>query len=256
VDSRDKRYIRHLALPEIGEAGQRKLASGAVLIVGGGGLGGFHAELLTRAGVGRIRLADRDRVDWSNLPRQILYDEHDAETHAVKVERAAARLRAINSTVEVETHAVDVSPANIEALLDGVDLALDATDNFETRLLINDTCVKHGIPWIYGGIVGAGGMLMLVRPGEGPCLRCLLPEPPAPGSVPTPETAGVLSSAVAIVAAWQVTLALRVLVGAKPEEPKLISVDPWQGSFRALKVKRAERCPCCVERKFIFLQKS
>jgi len=112
VDSRDKRYIRHLAMPEIGEAGQRKLASGAVLIVGGGGLGGYHAELLTRAGVGRIRLADRDRVDWSNLPRQILYNEHDAETHAVKAERAAARLRAINSAVEVETHAVDVSSAN------------------------------------------------------------------------------------------------------------------------------------------------
>ncbi len=250
-----KRYQRHLVMPEVGPTGQARLAQAAVLVIGVGGLGGYHAELLVRAGIGRVRLADRDRVDWSNLPRQIQFDERDAAAQALKAERAAERLRAINHAVTIEAHAVAVGPDNIEALLNGIDLVLDATDNFETRHLINDACVKLGKPWVYGGIIGTSGMVMLVQPGDGPCLRCLMPEPPTPDAVPTAETAGVLNSAVAVVAAWQVTAALRTLIGPAPEEYQLVSLDPWHNTCRPLKVKRAPHCPCCVEHRFDYLER-
>ena len=166
---------------------------------------------------------------------------------------AGRRLRAANSSIEIETLAADVTPRNIEALSDGIDIVLDGTDNFETRYLINDACVKAGKPWVYGGVIGATGMTMLVRPGAGPCLRCIIPDTPAPGSFPTCDTAGVLGSAVAVVASLQVTAALRHLVGNSPPGTFLVSLDVWNGSFQTFEVKREEACPCCTGRNFEFL---
>ena len=256
MDPTGDRYARQRILPELGEEGQRKLGLGSVLIVGCGALGGFQAELLTRAGVGRIRLVDRDRVDWSNLPRQILYTERDAAEQAVKPEAAKRRLEAVNSSVAIEALAIDVGPESIEGLLDGMDVVLDATDNFETRYVLNDACIKHGKPWVYGGVLGTVGMVMPVLPPDGPCLRCLIPDPPEPGAYPTTATAGVLSTAVAAVASFQITAALRILTGAPPSPIKLIHINVWENSFELNSVKKDENCPCCVERKFEFLENS
>jgi len=249
----ENRYARQQVLPEIGTDGQARLKQARVLIVGCGALGCFQSELLARAGVGFMRVVDRDVVEKSNLARQILFDEGDADAHAAKADAAGRRLRAVNSSIVVETLAADVTARNIEALLDGVDIVLDGTDNFETRYLVNDACVKHGKPWVYGGVLGTSGMSMLVRPGEGPCLRCLIPDAPQPGSFPTCDTAGVLNTAVAVVASLQATAAIRRLVGPVPPECFLTSLDVWNGSFHTFEVKREEACPCCSRRNFEFL---
>ena len=207
------RYARQEILPEIGAAGQRKLAESTVFIVGCGALGGFQAELLARAGLGRLRIADENLVEWHNLHRQTLFQESDARSNVSKAEAAARRLSEINSTIAVETLAVDVTPRNAESLLADSDIVLDATDNFETRYLINDVCIKLRKPWVYGGVIGTVGMVMPVLPGSGgPCLRCLIPTPPEPGSMPTCDTAGVLNSAVAVIASLEATIALRILL--------------------------------------------
>ncbi len=247
------RYARQQILPEIGIEGQRKLAQSNILIIGCGALGGFQAELLARAGVGTIRIVDRDIIDITNLQRQILFDEKDAAAHIAKSEAAAHRLRSINSEVVVETRAVDVTPANIEALVTGSDLVLDGTDNFETRYLINDTCVKHGMTWIYGGVIGTTGMVMVIRAGSGPCLRCLMPNKPEPGSFETCDTSGVLNTAVGVVASLQATAALRILTGTEDLGGRLISVDPWQGTFQTFTLKKSDQCPCCGLRQFDYL---
>lgn len=247
------RYVRQRILPEIGAEGQARLKRAKVLVVGCGALGCFQSELLARAGVGYLRVVDRDLVETSNLARQILFTEEDAAAHPAKADAAERRLRAVNSSIAIETLAVDVTPRNIESLLDGIDIALDGTDNFETRYLINDACVKQGKPWVYGGVLGTSGMTMLVRPGEGPCLRCLIPEIPPPGSFPTCDTAGVLNAAVAVVASLQVAGAIRHLVGSCPAECRLISLDVWNGAFQSLEVKREETCTCCSGGNFEFL---
>ena len=253
MSTNQNRYARQEILPEIGVEGQAALKRARVLIVGCGALGCFQSELLTRAGIGFIRVVDRDLVERSNLARQVLFDEVDADAHAAKVYAAGRRLRAANSSIEIETLAIDVTPRNIETLMDGVHVVLDGTDNFETRYLINDACVRTGKPWVYGGVIGTAGMTMLVRPGAGPCLRCIIPDAPAPGSFPTCDTAGVLSSAVAVVASLQATAALRFLVGSAPPETFLTSLDVWNGSFQTFEVKREETCPCCAGRDFEFL---
>lgn len=253
MSTNENRYARQQILPEIGIEGQARLKQARVLIVGCGALGCFQSELLARAGVGFMRIVDRDIVEKSNLARQILFDEGDADAHAAKADAAGRRLRAVNSSIAVETLAADVTPRNIEALLDGVDLVLDGTDNFETRYLINDACVKHGKSWVYGGVIGTSGMTMLVRPGDGPCLRCLIPDAPQPGSFPTCDTVGVLNTAVAVVASLQATAALRYLVGPMPRECFLTSLDVWNGSFHTFEVKREETCSCCSQRNFEFL---
>ncbi|MDR3567581.1 MAG: ThiF family adenylyltransferase [Syntrophobacteraceae bacterium] len=248
------RYARQEILPQIGVDGQRKLASATAFIVGGGGLGGYQAELLARAGLGRLRMADRDLVEWHNLHRQVLFQESDAEANVSKAEAAARRLREINSTIEVEVLAVDVTARNALALLADADIVLDATDNFETRYLINDVCVKLAKPWVYAGVVGTVGMVMPVLPGSGgPCLRCVIPVPPEPGTMATCDTAGVLNSAVAVIASLSATLAVRILLGAPPAEIGLLHADIWNMSFNLMKVKRDERCPCCALQTFEFL---
>jgi adenylyltransferase/sulfurtransferase len=257
MNSQDNnRYQRQQILPEIGADGQLKLRRSTVFIVGCGALGCFQANLLARAGLGRIRIADRDLVEWSNLQRQVLFEESDAGANVSKAEAAALRLRAINSSISVEALAVDVTTRNAESLLTGADLVLDGTDNFETRYLLNDVCVKLEKPWIYGGVLGTVGMVMPILPGRGPCLRCVIPDSPEPGSFPTCDTAGVLNSAVALVASMQVTMALRILLGSPPADTGLLYSDVWNGSFELMKFQKDEQCPCCGLRNFEFLDAS
>ena len=250
----DDRYARQRILPEFGEDGQQRLTESTIFIVGCGALGGFQAELLARAGIGRIRLVDRDLVEWSNLQRQVLFDETDAAANVSKAEAAARRLKAVNSAVMVEALASDVTARNAESLLADADLVLDGTDNFETRYLVNDVCVKLGKPWIYGGVIGTVGMAMPILPGFGPCLRCVFPEPPDAGTFPTCDTAGVMNSAVAAVASLQATLALRLLLGSPPADAPLFYTDVWNGSFERLKVQSEKNCPCCGLGNFEYLE--
>ena len=248
------RYARQVVLPEIGVSGQEKLARASVLVVGCGALGSAQLQCLARAGVGHIRLIDRDLVEEHNLQRQILYDEEDLVDPQPKAELAAGKLRRINSTIRIEGIVADLSGRNVEKFLAGVDLVLDGTDNFETRYLLNDACVKHRIPWIYGGVLGTTGMSLTVRPHLGPCLRCLFPEAPPLGSLPTCETAGVLNTAPIWVAAHQVTEALRLLIGSAPPSPKLRLFDLWQGSLREVAVERAADCTCCGQHRYEALE--
>jgi adenylyltransferase/sulfurtransferase len=247
------RYSRHELLPEWGAAGQERLRQATVLIVGCGALGANQAQLLARAGVGRLIVADRDVPELHNLHRQPLFDEDDVAAGTPKALAAAARLRRINSEIAVEALVIDVNPQNVEALVARADLVLDGADNFETRFLLNDVCVKLGKPWIYGGVIGAEGMLLVVRPGVGPCLRCALPDLPVAGSLPTCETAGVLNAAPALIAALQVAEACKLLLGAGEPATGMLHVDLWRARFRTFAVRRHPDCPACGKRDFEFL---
>jgi adenylyltransferase/sulfurtransferase len=249
----DARYARHAALAKIGPEGQNKLAGSTVLVVGCGSLGSAQAGLLARAGIGRLLLADRDIVEAYNLPTQILYDEQDALERLPKAEAAARRLRAVNSGISIEPLITDVTAANAEGLVGRADLVLDGTDNFETRYLINDAAVRTGKPWIYGGVLGTDGMVMSVRPGIGPCLRCLYEDPPELGALPTCNAFGVLNTAATWVAALQVTEAIKILTCAEPDGFKLYNLDIWRGSVTAVSAERRAGCACCGQRRFEFL---
>jgi len=239
----DDRYSRQTVLAEIGREGQAKLGKSSVVVIGCGALGCAIAELLVRAGVGRLRIVDRDIVELDNLHRQLLFDERDVAARLPKAAAAANKLAVINGDVTVEAKVVDVAPHNVLPLLDGVDLVMDGTDNVETRYLINDACLERGVPWVYGGAVGTVGMTMNILPG-GPCLRCMFPEPPPPGSLATCDTRGVLNTLPALVASYQTTEAIKLLTGAEVTS-ELVVVDPWEGSFRRMPVKRADDCPAC-----------
>ena len=248
-----ERYARQTVLGQIGKAGQEKLAASAVLVVGCGSLGSAQAEFLARAGVGRLILADRDILEPHNLQSQLLYDEDDVRERLPKAEAAARRLRAVNSAIKIEPVVADVTAANIKELAERADLLLDGTDNFETRYLLNDAAVSAGKPWVYGGVLGSDGMVLAVHPGRGPCLRCLFEDPPEMGLIPTCNTFGVLNTAVAWVAALQVTEALKFLVGGAPVDFKLHTLDIWRGSVAAVAAERRGGCVCCGERRFEFL---
>ncbi|HEX5009871.1 MAG TPA: HesA/MoeB/ThiF family protein, partial [Planctomycetota bacterium] len=216
------RFARQERLPQVGEAGQRRLAAARVAIVGVGASGSHLAEALGRAGVGAgpdgwLRLIDRDVVEVSNLPRQQLFTDADAEAVRPKAQAAAEALLRIDPSLHVQPRVHDVTADDVARLLEGAQLVLDGTDNFPTRFLLNDACVSRGVTWIYCGVVGTEGQALVVRP-EGPCLRCYVPEPPPPGSLPTCDTAGVLGSVVGTIASLAATLALRELLGAPPEE--------------------------------------
>jgi adenylyltransferase/sulfurtransferase len=244
------RYHRQRIVPEIGEEGQRRLAESHVLVLGVGALGAMAADLLARAGVGHLRLVDRDVVELTNLQRQILYTESDVD-HS-KAEAAARRLAAVNSSIRVEPIAKDFNARTCGDLLEGIDLVVDGTDNMQTRLLLNDACLERGIPWVYGGAIATNGMVLLVRPDGGPCFRCMVPEVPAPGSLPTCDTAGVLNTVPAAIAGMQVTLAIQELVGHRPPS-KLYLFDVWTMDFQKLELKRRKDCKACVKRDFEFL---
>jgi len=245
------RYKRQTALGVIGHAGQRKLSGSAVLVVGCGALGSAQAEFLARAGVGRLILADRDILELHNLQSQLLYDEKDVAARLPKAEAAARRLRGVNSSIKIEPVVADVNVSNIAELAAPADLILDASDNFAVRYLINDAAVRAGKPWVYGGVLGKDGMVLTVRPG-GPCLRCIFEEPPEGRRLQTCDTQGVLNTAVAWTAALQVTEALKCLTGAATE-PRLHTLDVWNGSSGFIAARRREDCVCCGQRRFEFL---
>jgi len=249
----DGRYSRQSVLPVIGADGQRRIRAASALVAGCGGLGTHIAETLARAGIGRLVLVDRDIVALHNLPRQALFDEADVAGRAPKALAAARHLARIASDVVLQPEVAVISAANVEALVARVDVVLDGTDNFETRYLLNDACVKAGKPWIHGGVLATDGNVLAVVPGVGPCLRCVFPDAPPPGSLPTCATAGVLSTAVAWVAALEATEALKILVGAPFVPGRLHSFDVWNGEYTRVDIRRSPDCPCCGRRDFEFL---
>ena len=237
------RYARQLVLPEIGSEGQRRLAASRAVVVGLGALGALAAGLLARAGVGRLRLIDRDLVERTNLQRQLLYDE--ADVGAPKAEVAAERLRQANPEIAIEGFARDVNRATAEALLRDADVIVDGTDNMETRFLLNEAALAWNRPFVYAGVIGTEGMVFAVVPPEGACLRCLLPQLPLPGSLPTCDTVGVMNSVAAVVAGIEMTATLKVLLG-RPPSGELVAFDGWMNDLRHLRVGRRPDCPACV----------
>lgn len=251
------RYRKQILFKALGEEGQRRLGAARVTVVGLGALGSVIANHLARAGVGFLRLVDRDFVELDNLQRQILYDEGDVQAALPKAQAAAAKLARVNGEIALDPRVVDVAWSNVEDLVKDVDLVLDGTDNFETRFLLNDACVKHRRPWIYGGCVGSYGMVMTVRPGEGPCFACLVGEKPAPGATPTCDTAGVLNTAVAVVASLEATEALKLLAG-RPEALSggLQTLDLWTNTTHLVKVPRHPACETCGQGRYAHLSAS
>ena len=252
------RYHRQIVFEQIGLDGQRKLSAGRVLIIGVGGLGSWAAELLTRAGVGMVRLVDSDVVDLSNLHRQALYSETDATEKPPKVTAAAAHLRQINSDVCVEPVLARVDADNIESIVGDVDLILDGTDNFATRFLINDVAIKLSLPWIFTGAVGTEAQIMTIVPGQTPCLRCVLDTPPPPCRDLNCSSFGVIGPIVAAVASFQAAEAIKILTGQLDAiSPYLTKFDLWTNQMNRINVTVSAAdtpCPCCKEREFEFLE--
>jgi adenylyltransferase/sulfurtransferase len=249
------RYSRQILFSGIGKQGQERLARSRVTLIGCGALGAMHAEMLARAGVGFLRLVDRDLIEASNLHRQIMFDEQDVADRLPKAVAAAARIARINSDVETEAIVKDVNYSNVESLIADADLALDGTDNFETRYLLNDAAVKLNKPWVYGAAVGSYGVQMTIRPGATPCLRCVFPEMPAPGTSPTCDTAGVVLPIIATVAAYQIAEAIKLLTGQIEKlHGSLIQFDLWQNSHTKLRLReRSADCPACTRGEYEFL---
>ena len=249
------RYSRQMILPGWGRAGQERLATRTAVVVGCGALGSHIAEHLVRAGVGRLVLADRDFVEWHNLPRQALYTEADAQAGVPKAVAAARRLRRLNAQVQIEEHVLDVNADTVEDLIAGADVVLDGADNFEVRYLLNEACVKGGVPWVYGGVLGTYGLTAAILPGETPCLRCLLGPMPPPGATPTCETAGVLGAAVAVIAALEVTEGLKILLDRRDDLLRsLVMVDVWSGEFERARTQKGDApCPVCDEGRYELL---
>lgn len=243
------RYSRQIVLDKIGPQGQEVLLKSKVIIIGCGALGTNIANNLARAGVGTLLILDRDLVELNNLQRQTLFDEADVGTP--KAIAAASKLEKINSEIEIKYLVKDLNNTNIENIIDGFDLVLDATDNIPTRMLINDACVKKHMHWIYAGVIQTKGMVMNIHP-HGPCFRCLLPEMPTAGSLPTCETAGVLNTIPAIIAAIESTEALKVLL-KKDIEKRLIVYDVWEQTLNAIEINKYNKCECCITRDFKFL---
>jgi len=244
-----------MAFGELGLSGQRALQGASVLIVGAGGLGSWAADLLARAGVGRLLLADDDKVDLTNIHRQGLYGQGDAAEGLPKVTAASRRLAEINSTVAVEPHEVRLDASNVAELAGGVDLILDGTDNFHTRFIINDYCVRESVPWIFAGVVGAEGQLMPVVPGRTACLRCVFDAPPPPCADPTCTHAGVLGPAVAAVASIQAVEAIKILSGRLDTIcPYLVKIDLWTNEVQRITAAPVPDCPCCIQRHFDYLE--
>ncbi len=251
------RYARQMRFAPLGEPGQRQLMQSRVLLCGCGALGSTIANLLVRAGVGALRIVDRDVVELSNLPRQVLFDEADVEAGSPKAVAAAEKLCRINSQVAIEPVVADIVPANVEEFCGGVDVILDGTDNFETRFLINDVAVKRCLPWVYGGCVGAEGQVMAILPGETGCLRCLMPDCPPPGSTPTCDTAGIVGPIVGVIASLQAAEAIKILSGNRQAvSRKLTVIDLWSNTLRQIDVGRLREqtdCPTCRQGQYSWL---
>ncbi|MFT5286831.1 MAG: molybdopterin/thiamine biosynthesis adenylyltransferase [Planctomycetota bacterium] len=255
MSSPTDRFDRQRRFAPLGPEGQSALEASRVLIVGCGATGGILAQELVRAGVGEIVLVDRDIVELSNLPRQVLFAEADATQGSLKVEAARRTLSSIGGPTQLITHADHLDADNLGEYAAGCDLILDGTDNLPTRYLINDYCVEAGLPWIYSGVVGSSGLILPVLPGKSACLRCLFPDPPPPGTLETCDSAGVLLPAVAVVGSVAAGFALRILSGRELDSftPTLTSIDTWYGDMRSLSAEQRADCPACIDRNFPFL---
>lgn len=255
-DTINPRYSRQILFNGIGEKGQRRLQNSRVLIVGCGALGSAQAESLARAGVGSLRIADRDFVEASNLQRQTLFTELDALERIPKAVAAANHLGEINRDIEVQPEILDVNHSNIERLVKDRDVVLDGTDNFTTRYLINDACVKHEINWIYGAAVGSYGVTMTIQPHQTPCLRCVFDEAPPAATAPTCDTAGVIMPIISIVAAVQVAEALKLLTGQNESlHRSLMQFDVWRNEWRKINPgDPSPDCPTCGLANFAMLE--
>jgi molybdopterin/thiamine biosynthesis adenylyltransferase len=248
----DDRYSRQILFGGIGEEGQRRLLAARVLIVGCGALGSAHAESLARAGVGHLRIVDRDFVEPSNLQRQTMFTESDAEQRLPKAIAAANHLRQINSEIEIEPHILDINYSTIEQLLDACDVVVDGTDNFATRYLINDACVKHNVTWIYGAAVGSYGVTMTIRPHQTACLRCVFEEAPPAASAPTCDTSGVIMPIINVVSAVQASEVMKLITGhIDALHASLMQFDVWRNEWRRINpgAPRVD-CPTCALGKY------
>jgi molybdopterin-synthase adenylyltransferase len=256
LDLQQSRYARQMRFAPLGVDGQKHLLAARALVVGCGALGSVIVSTLARAGVGKLRIVDRDFLELNNLQRQVLYDEDDVAAGLPKAIAAKNRLAKINSQIEIDAIVADVDHTNIERLLAGVDCLVDGTDNFETRYLLNDAAVKLGIPWVYGGCLGAEGQTLTVLPGETPCLRCLMPDPPPPGTTPTCDSAGILGTIIGVIASWEANEALKILSGRRETTSRVWTVlDLWDNTARQIKLAgaKAADCPCCAKGEFPWL---
>jgi molybdopterin-synthase adenylyltransferase len=252
------RYIRQMRYTRFGETGQRNLGAASVLIVGCGALGSNLANTMVRAGVGNVRIVDRDFLEMNNLQRQVLFDEDDVKSGLPKAIVAAEKLKRINSNVNVDAVVADVDHKNITALCDGVGLILDGTDNFETRFLINDAAIAFGIPWVYGGCLGADGQTMTIIPNQSACLHCLMLDgPPPPGTTPTCDSAGILSPIISVIAAYQASEGIKILSGNTASVSQSLTVfEMWDNRIRQLNIgqlREQVECPVCKMKKFHWL---
>ena len=240
------RYSRQVRFAPLGAEGQARLAAGRVAVVGCGALGSVVALALVRAGVGHVRIIDRDVPELSNLPRQVLFDEADVAAGLPKAVAAANALARINSAVALEPIVADLTAANALDLLAGVDVIVDGTDNFEARFLVNEVACRHRIPWVHGGAIGAEGRVLAIVPGQTACLRCLIPDPPAPGAVPTCETAGIIGPAALVVGAVEAAEAMKLIVGGTAAGRMLVC-DLWDSLWRTVDLTplAAAGCPTC-----------
>jgi len=251
------RYARQMRYAPLGEEGQRKLAAARVLVCGAGALGSVIANTLVRSGIGYVRLVDRDFLELNNLQRQVLYDEEDVAAGLPKAIAAANKLRKINSQVTVDPIVADVDFRNVMELTDGIDLVVDGTDNFETRMLVNDVSHKRGLPWIYGGCLGAEGQTMTILPGETACFRCLMPETPPPGTTPTCDTAGILAPIINIIASLEAGEAIKIASGNRAAiNRQLLIFDAWENRVRQISLaglRESGNCPACTGKEFPWL---
>src|SRR3990167_9018529 len=232
------RYHRQYLFQKIGEEGQRKISSSRIAIIGCGALGTVLVNTLSRAGVGFIRIVDRDFIEFNNLQRQVLFDEEDIKENLPKAVAAERKIKKINSQIQVEAVVSDVNFTNIERFVQDVDLILDGTDNFETRFLINDACVKLNKPWIYGAVIGSHGLTMTILPHETPCLRCVFESAPPPELTPTCDTAGIIAPASQIIASLEATEAIKFLSGNKSELNRVLySYDVWTHEAKSFKLE-------------------
>jgi adenylyltransferase/sulfurtransferase len=250
--SQTDRYSRQVLFAPIGEAGQQRLRKSQVGIIGCGALGSAQAESLARAGVGALRIIDRDFVEVSNLQRQTMFTESDAANRLPKAIAGAKHINEINSDICVEPEVVDVNYSNIERLIENCDVVIDGTDNFATRYLINDACIKYNVNWIYGAAVGSYGVTMTIRPGQTPCLRCVFPDPPPAASAPTCDTAGVIMPIINLVVAVQVSEAIKVLTGHEHDlHNSLMQFDVWHNDWRRISTgEPVADCAACGRRDF------
>jgi molybdopterin-synthase adenylyltransferase len=251
-----ERYSRQILFAGMGEEGQRQLLESSAVVVGCGAIGASTAQLLARAGVGQLRVIDRDFVEPSNLQRQALFDEEDAREAWPKAAAAERKLRLLNSEIQIEGVVGDLTARNVDELLGGSDLILDGTDNFETRFLLNDYAVEAGRPWIYAAAVGSYGVTFAIRPGETACLACLMETADAgPALEATCDTVGVLGPAVSLVSSLEAAEALKFLAGhTQALHGRLISCDVWSGRMQAVRVERNANCRACLRREFSYLQ--